>query len=275
MNWERRTIQGVGYDLSYSRAGEAYNPGMGYEQRDNFTWLNGRLLYGWIPGENSSLRAHQVLANSFLYLRNRDNSMESAEVGLGWDFEAKTGYEGRIMAKVYYEDILESFDISDDTNIEPGQYTFSGIESRFQTPAGRLFNIVLSLTAGSFYDGWRMTLGLTPRWNVSPNLEVSGYYQINKLMFEERDQELLAHVLRFRTSIMLSVKLSISAFLQYNSVSDAVISNIRLRYNPREGNDFYIVYDEGYNTDRYREIPVLPVRTNRAILLKYSHTFNR
>ncbi|GAH52410.1 unnamed protein product, partial [marine sediment metagenome] len=49
---------------------------------------------------------------------------------------------------------------------------------------------------------------------------------------------------------------------------------IRYRYNPREGNDFYIVYDEGLNTDREREIPVLPRASNRTIMLKYSYTFN-
>ncbi|HCC71062.1 MAG TPA: hypothetical protein DEQ09_07930 [Bacteroidales bacterium] len=73
--------------------------------------------------------------------------------------------------------------------------------------------------------------------------------------------------------MLVNTKLSISAFIQYSSVSEFITSNIRLRYNPREGNDLYIIYDEGFNTDRYREIPVMPVSRIRTIMLKYTYTF--
>lgn len=73
---------------------------------------------------------------------------------------------------------------------------------------------------------------------------------------------------------MLSTKISFSAFVQYNSAGKVIITNFRFRFNPREGNDLYLVYDEGLNLDREREIPVLPVRTVRTLLLKYSYTFN-
>jgi hypothetical protein len=48
---------------------------------------------------------------------------------------------------------------------------------------------------------------------------------------------------------------------------------LTFRYNPREGHDLYIVYDEGLNMDRQREIPVLPPSDVRTILLKYNYTF--
>ena len=54
------------------------------------------------------------------------------------------------------------------------------------------------------------------------------------------------------------VKLALSSFVQYNSAADLVIANVRLRYNPREGNDFYVVYNEGLNTDRFRRYRPFP-----------------
>jgi hypothetical protein len=72
---------------------------------------------------------------------------------------------------------------------------------------------------------------------------------------------------------MFSTKLSVSAFIQYNSNEDNIVSNFRLRYNPREGNDFYIVYNEGTNTDLDLEIPTLPRMSDRTLLLKYTYTF--
>lgn len=72
----------------------------------------------------------------------------------------------------------------------------------------------------------------------------------------------------------MSAKFSATAFIQYNSTTDSIISNVRLRYNPREGTDLYLVYNEGINTDRSGEDPVLPFSSGRTIMLKYTYTFN-
>jgi len=76
-----------------------------------------------------------------------------------------------------------------------------------------------------------------------------------------------------KAMLMFSTKLSISAFIQYNSENHLVSSNIRFRYNPREGNDLWIVYNEGTNTDLTREIPNPPRLAGRTVMLKYTYTF--
>jgi len=271
--WERRSIKGLAYNFSYSRAGDAYNPRMGYERREDNTQFKSRLLYGWILGEHSAMQTHSISSHGFVFLRNHDNSVESAEFGPGWEFRMKSGFTGAIAAKIYYEDLVETFELWDDTEVPVDQYTFYGLEGKISTSEGALYKVGANFQAGSFYDGWRITLGVTPRWNVSPHLELSGFYQINRLVLDWRDRALLGHVVRLKSLVMLNVNLSISTFLQYNSIIDRIITNVRLRYNPREGNDFYLVYDEGYNTDRYREDPFLPVTRNRAVMVKYTYTF--
>ena len=49
-------------------------------------------------------------------------------------------------------------------------------------------------------------------------------------------------------------------------------ANVRFRYNFREGNDLWIVYNEGLNTERDRATPVLPVTSARTALVKYTYT---
>ena len=71
---------------------------------------------------------------------------------------------------------------------------------------------------------------------------------------------------------MLSVRTSAVAFVQYNSTQDIVTANVRFRYNPREGNDLYLVWNEGLNTDRRGFTQARPFTDQRTILLKYSHT---
>ncbi len=124
---------------------------------------------------------------------------------------------------------------------------------------------------GSFYDGWKLSLSMTPQWSASSTLELSGTYQYNRILFTGRNEELNSHIIRLSILAMMSTKLSASAFLQYNSAVNAIVASFRLRYNPREGTDFYLVYNEGLHTDRYRAFPTLPVSTGRNILLKYSY----
>ena len=73
---------------------------------------------------------------------------------------------------------------------------------------------------------------------------------------------------------MYSNKLSVSTFVQLNNGNNIFIGNFRLRYNPREGNDFYLVYNEyrGFlsPTDA---VPEIPPYYDRAIMVKYTHTF--
>lgn len=118
-----------------------------------------------------------------------------------------------------------------------------------------------------------MTVTLNSTANISPHLQLTGRYQLNGVEFPDRNQKFTGHVGRLKISAFLNTRISLVALVQYNSADDKMITNIRFRYNPREGNDFYIVYDENFNTDREREIPVLPSTSNRTILLKYSYTF--
>jgi hypothetical protein len=274
LSWERRTLKGVGYNLSLSRAGVDYNPGLGFEMREDYLRLGNRFFYGWIPGSSSFLRVHRIFSDGFVFLRNSDHSVESAEYGPGWMFETKSGYGGSFQPKLYVEKLTESFEISDEVEVPPGEYTYYGIEGYFQTPWGRRLSVFTRFTAGSFYDGWRVTASMSPLWSLSSTWELSFLYEFNRVDFPDRFQQLTAHLARLRVLATFSTKFSASAFIQYNGFDDVIIANIRIRYNPREGNDLYIVYNHGVNTDRYHEVPIRPSTDNQAIMIKYSYTFN-
>ena len=273
MNWERRNLEGPGYEFSYSRTGEDFNPGMGFLMREDYTRYDGRLFYGWIPGERSASIRHMIFMNGFVASRNSGGITESVEWGTGWEFLWKSLWSGSVEAKVYYEDVPETFEIEGDVEVPVGRYTFFGLEGMVITPQGSRFYVQSLLTAGSFYDGARVAATLMPTWSLSSDLELSGYYQYSWVSFPEREQVLHAHIGRIKAQWTLSTAISFSAFLQYNSAADVLIGNLRFRYNPKEGNDFYLVYDEGLNMDRYAYDPVRPRSSNRTLLVKYSYTF--
>jgi len=71
---------------------------------------------------------------------------------------------------------------------------------------------------------------------------------------------------------MISTRTSAIGFIQYSKTDNAIVANVRFRYNPREGNDLYIVWNEGLVTDRNSFLPARPFSDQRTILIKYSHT---
>ena len=204
---------------------------------------------------------------------NSDGTTESMELGSGWEYFTKPGAMGNIHAKFIQEDIRDTLEFSEETVVPPGRYSFYGVKALFSTPMGHKLLAMFDVEAGSFYDGYRISAGVTPTWSLGSEVEINGYYQYNRVVFDGRGQDLTAHIGRLRATWMLSTALSLSAFVQYNSAADAFITNVRFRFNPKEGNDLYIVYDEGLNFNRMRELPVLPRSSNRTLLLKYTYTF--
>jgi hypothetical protein len=251
--------------------------------REDYTRIGNRLLYGWVPGKESSLFSHDVFLDGSVHLRNEDMAVESLEIGPGWEFATKSGWSVKIWPKLYYEDVSEAFSFTDDDEDDEeeikaevliGKYTFVGLTGQYMSPMGRLMSAIITFDAGTFYDGWRVSIGIMPQWNIISDLELSGFFQYNQVKFPERHQEFAAHIARLRLLATLSTKFSSSAFIQYNGAADAIIGNIRIRYNPKEGTDVYLVYNQGINTNRQREIPILPSVSDRTLLLKINYTFD-
>lgn len=272
LNWERRTRQGLIYNAGYSRAGQDYSPGIGYERRVDYSNVSAKAGYGWI-NDQGRIRAHNVTAEGLLYTGNADHRMESSELSLNWEFETRENMVGEISGKRNYDNLVEAFYLSENDSVPAGSYTFYNLVGTVTTPRGKLFNVNSIFEIGQYYDGTVYSIGITPDWIIRNTVQLKWTYQFNRALFPAREMQFDAHVVRLNTLVTLGPNFSISAFVQYNSAIDAILANFRLRYNPKEGNDFYIVYNEGYNSDRYREFPVLPLTIQRILMIKYTYTF--
>jgi len=274
ISWERRSEEGFAYDLSWSRSGETFNPGIGFEMREDNSFARTQFLYGWLPGKDSKLFSHGIYIQQMYFLNVIDGDLETFEAGPGWKFQTKSMMTGNLSLNYMIEDVKESFSFSDDAEVPVGRYEFLEFESMVSTPMTRKFYSMIMARAGGFYDGYRVSISFAPTWNISSSFQLDATYQYNWINFEERSQKFNGQIGRLKILYMYNTKLSVSAFIQVNSSNNAIITNFRLRYNPKEGNDFYLVFNEGRNTNLNSEIPKLPQISNRTILVKYSHTFN-
>lgn len=268
--WQRRTVKELSYYGAYSRAGADYQPDLGFEARKNFSLVRGEVAFGWIPGDQSRLYSHQLSLIGSVYGRNSDGSVESSELSLQWSVKTKSGYELYLYPILTQDDVREEFEIADSVVVPRGRYQFPTMGFEMWTPDAKLFSTGFTLNAGGYYDGWRASGSLRPRWSLLSGLEVRGDYTVNRVVFPSRGQELTTHLAKVRLLSMMSTWLSAAAFVQYNSSTNAVITNARLRYNPREGVDLYLVYNDVLNTGRAG----LTASDSRAVLLKYTYTFS-
>ena len=272
--WERRNDDGLSYNANFTRSGIDYDPGIGFAFRSDFTFGGGSLQYQWFQGSESSLRSIEVQTTGETYVRNADGSVESALIRPTARFEMKTGASVNLEMSSNYESVREAFVLSGGPQVPLGTYWFHEAQVRLESPRGGLFRPNTTLSAGTFYDGWRVFIQGGSTWNLSRHLELGGNYQLNVIRFADRNESLNAHVVGFRVRTALDVHLSFSTLLQYNSADNDVDVNTRLRYNFREGNDLWLVYNEGLTTDRDGLTgPRQPLSQRRALMLKYTHTF--
>ena len=268
-----RNQLGFSYAGSFTRSGKEFNPGLGFQRRDNFIRMGNRLQYNWFPGEHSSIFTHGFFVRGSSHWDNATGDVQSLNYRVGYEFQTKSAWALQLSYRPNRENLVETFDISDEAIVPIGDYTFSNLELELTTPFTFPYNGTMTLTTGNFYDGKRTSLTIDPNFNVSSSLEISGGYEYNRVNFEERNQSFSVHLVRLKGLVMFSTKTSIAALLQYTSDRKNFLGNIRFRYNPTEGNDLYIVFNDDLNTDRFRESPFLPRSNARSILIKYSYTF--
>ena len=145
----------------------------------------------------------------------------------------------------------------------------------FATSEARTVSVRSDGYIGQFYDGNRIGIRAEPNINISASLNLSAGYEFNAIRFPDREahNSLNIHSVNLKALYMFSTKLSASLFVQYVNTEDDLMTNFRLRYNPREGNDFYIVFNDYRGLLKDGPEPPLPAYFNETVMVKYVHTF--
>jgi len=275
VNWERRSEKGFAYNLNYTFSGQKFNPGAGFVMRGGVQGINAGLIYGWFPGEKSKLFNYNINIRGERYSRLEDGKLESMRISPGLEINTKKELHAEFSLEIQQEGVLYDFNLSDSIIIYTGDYSFTGGQVMFGTSDSRMISVRGDINAGQFYDGNRLGLRVEPNFNLSSSLKLSAMYEFNAIRFPEREtyNSLNIHSVNLKALYMFSTKLSASVLLQYVNTENELIGNFRLRYNPREGNDFYLVYNDFRGIDNRYSIPALPPFFNKTIMVKYTHTF--
>ena len=273
INWERRKQEGLSYSAGFTYSGTDFEPGIGFEMIDDIMATAPSLRYTWISPESSWLQSHNIRLFNYAFFKIPDNSLLIYNLNPTWTFSSKNSWMGSIGPVYRIDQLEEDFELTDSVFVPAGRYKYLSSELMLMTPGTSSFYTILMFEGGGYFDGYKLTPSFQPIWNIGASVELGGMYQLDLIRFPDRDQSLNNHIAGIRALYMFSTKLSFSAFVQYNSAINKVLSNIRFRYNPKEGTDLFVVFNEGRNTWLDREVPKLPVYDARNITLKFTYTF--
>lgn len=121
-----------------------------------------------------------------------------------------------------------------------------------------------SFARGDFYGGTRHAVGLGTLVKVNQYLAFRSDYTRSAVDLPTRS--FVSHLGSLQTAIGLAPPLTINVLLQYNSDTNQAFANVRLRYNYRPLNDFFILYNETRDVFGARD-------RDRTLTLKFTYSF--
>ncbi len=195
VEWQRRKRTGFAYDFVYTWSGKRFNPGIGFEAKENYHGPRIIMSYGWLPGENHFLQNHNVSLTGYNFINTVTNLHETTIGMLQWDFEAKKGFSGNIAANWYLENIQEELTLGNDqATVPPGKYSFLYLSALYATAYMNAFSANFTGEAGKFYDGWKFSLFANPHINFGAGVNIGLTYQWDHVNFSIRSVKFTNHI---------------------------------------------------------------------------------
>jgi hypothetical protein len=269
---------GFSHYLNLTSSGKDFNPAMGflYDRGYKEVYLaNSYALYL----KSKKINTIGFILDHDLKYRNvttpyYESSLHAFETRLRY----KTGFSIFHKISLSRDSVATSWAFSPEINIPTGIFTWITNSIHIESSNTKAFSYILNSNYGLFYGGKKLEISPQVNWSVNKHLHVEGKYSFFSIHFPLSYSTTTAHYLNHLISSSItyaySTLVSARALLQYDQVSKTIGTNLRVRYNPKEGTDLYIVYTPLYNTDVGRMSPHLPAIENQSLIVKFVKTFN-
>lgn len=139
------------------------------------------------------------------------------------------------------ERLTEPFEVADGVVVPPGSYHWNRYRLEVGTAQKRRLYTQVTWWFGGFYGGHLNQLVWTGAWNPTPliTVEFSGEHNVGDLPGGQFTQTLVGNRLRLN----MSPDLSLSSYVQYDTDSDSIGVNTRLRWTFTPAADLFVVYN--------------------------------
>ena len=253
--------------LTYKRIGRDFNPALGFVPRPAVQLFN----LGIDNRTRIARGPFQQLFHEFqpfvaADLSGRWESYRVFFAPINWRF--RSGDRVEVNVNPVGERLVAPFEVSDGVVIAPGRYHWKQYRLEVATAQKRRLYTQVTWWFGGFYDGSIDQIVWNGAWNPTALLtvEFTGERNMGRLPAGAFNQTLAGTRLR----VNVSPDLSISSYVQYDTVSDSVGVNSRLRWTFRPEADLFVVYNHNVRSllDRWQ-------LDSNQLVMKVQYAFRR
>ena len=239
--WRNRDfrLEGLYMDID-----ENFNPAVGFIRREGIRRVNGQMRYSPRLGK---FGIRQIYTGpEFDFILNQDNQLETQEITLTNYFRFESGAYIGFLPKRTTEHLDEDFEIRDGIIIPPGEYSFTEMMIRGSTDDTKVLTGQYSVNFGNFYNGSKWGFTLDAGFKPNGRLNVQPIFQFNRVTLPQ--DAFNASIFGARVGYSFSTTLFAKIFAQWSSDDDIIATNFLLNYIYRPGSDFYLVFNQIFDT---------------------------
>ncbi|MBI4521927.1 MAG: carbohydrate binding family 9 domain-containing protein [Gemmatimonadetes bacterium] len=226
--------------LTYNRIGESFQPSLGFVPRPGVQTLTGGMNFRHrFQSRVFRLMFYELQPRAVFDLGGTWESYRIFTAPINWRFESGDRFEFNWVPEG--ERLIEPFEVAEGVTIQPGAYHYARWRLEAQFASQRKLAGMITWWFGGFYDGSLHQIILRSAWNPSPlvTIEVNAERNIGDLPAGEFTADLIGTRLRLN----LSPDLQLASFVQYDTDSESIGSNTRLRWTFHPLGDLFVVYN--------------------------------
>jgi signal transduction histidine kinase len=224
---------------STMRIGDGFDPSLGFVPRRAMFYH--RLQATNTPKFDGWLRQmeHEVQLHLYTNLSGDWESYRNQIVPFNWRFASGERVEINVVPTG--ERLVTSFDVADNVRIPPGAYHWTRYRLEEQFAAKRKFSGQLTWWFGGFYTGTLDQIIWTAAWHPSAliTVELTGERDVGDL----REGRFVEAVTGTRLRFNVSPDMQISSYWQYDTQTRSIGTNSKLRWTFRAVGDLFVIYN--------------------------------
>ncbi|WP_221029121.1 carbohydrate binding family 9 domain-containing protein [Actomonas aquatica] len=226
------------------RIDEGFRPALGYVRQRGIYNASGKVVRRWRPANFESIDWGTAVS----YVARLDGELDYFEASIV-DFTITPPSREFFGASwfVYREAITQPFFIGPGVLVPTGVHDTQRFSAWFGTSSARPWGVRTEVSQGGFYNGesWETSLSLEMRALDHFHLSLDhGYFQVD-LPQGEFD----IHNAGLRADVLFSPDLNLSLVANWDSLSEDLGANVRLRWTRTPGQDVFLVFNQNISTE--------------------------
>ena len=255
-----------GFQAEHLVVEDDFIPEVGFLRRDNFqrTYTTGR--FSPRPRSIDAIRQFRV-EGSFDYIVTADtDQVETRQSQLAFSTEFENSDRVGVSVADNYELLVRPFTPGPGVTLPVGGYGFRDVETTYALGVQRRLSGTVTVRAGEYFSGDIRSVGfsqgrveLTPQFSLEPSISFN--------WIDTPQGSFRTDLVVSRVTYTFTPRMFFSGLIQYNSSSDTVSNNLRLRWEYSPGSELFVVYTEDRDTDPLRPNRFSELR-NRGFVIK-------